>query len=141
MKYCQQINLPAVPDKFLLTEDQILRLELLSPDAWWQEGYGSFLANQEVHDFLQPFFPKSISVRYQLITKDIPFHTDGCKHPFKYNYVYKTGGQKVKTIWKSKDLFIVDCEPNTWYKLNIKVPHMVKDVETARCTITVKEDI
>lgn len=139
--YCEQVDLPVMPDEFLLSEDQILHLQRLSPDSWWQQGYGSFYAGQEIHDFLQPYFQRLIAVRYQLITKDRPFHIDACKQTFKYNYVYKTGGQDVKTIWDPSSPFTVVCEINNWYKLNVAELHCVKGITSSRCSITVKEEV
>ena len=149
--YCEKISeLPQVPDQYLLTEDQIINLDRLSPDTWWAEGYGSFMANNELTDFIQPYFSKPIAVRYQLITKDRPFHIDTCAQTYKYNYVYKTGGSNVKTIWRKSiypsthlldDDIVTTCDNRCWYKLNVKLSHCVIDIETARCSITVKEDL
>lgn len=141
ISYCDTIDLPAIPEKFLLSKNQICDLIRLSPDFWWDEGYGSFLADQELHDFIQPFFEKPVAVRYQLITEDRPFHIDACEQTFKYNYVYQTGGDTVKTIWNPDNEFAVTCKQNTWYRLNVKVLHCVKGIVSPRCSITVKEEI
>ena len=142
MNYCEEVDIPVVPDELRLTYDQILELQRLSPDQWWTEGYGSFLAGPELHEFLQPIFQKPITVRYQIISQDRPYHIDACVQTFKYNFVYETGGDEVKTIWQTGlKPFEITCKKNTWYKLNVKVPHCVKDVESQRLSITIKEDL
>lgn len=149
--YCEKISeLPQIPDQYLLTEDQIKNLERLSPNEWWTKGYGSFMATNELTDFIKPHFSRPIAVRYQLITQDRPFHIDACIQTYKYNYVYETGGTKVKTIWRTyndlnthpiDDDIVTTCEGSCWYKLNVKLLHCVVGIETARCSITVKEDL
>ena len=146
---CDEVDIPVVPDEFRLTYDQILELQRLSPDEWWTEGYGSFPAGPELHEFLQPSFEKPIAVRYQLISKDRPYHIDACVQTYKYNFVYETGGPEVKTIWQTHrafsqppyDPFEITCKQNTWYRLNVKVSHCVKDIESPRLSITIKEDL
>lgn len=146
---CEEVYITAIPDEFRLTYEQIIGLQRLSPDEWWTEGYGSFLAGPELHEFLQPYFQKPIGVRYQVISRDRPYHIDACIQTFKYNFVYETGGNEVKTIWQTHRAggqspfvpFEITCKQNTWYKLNVKVSHCVKDIESARLSITIKEDL
>ena len=149
MSYCEEVDIPVVPKEFRLTYDQIIELQRLSPDEWWAEGYGSFLAGPELHEFLQPSFQKPIAVRYQVISRDRPYQIDACVQTFKYNFVYETGGTEVKTIWQTHrvkeqppyDPFEITCKPNIWYKLNVKISHCVKDIESPRLSITIKEDL
>lgn len=137
--YCKEINfLPTVPDKFLLNAVDIRKLPCLTPQLL-THGYGNYLANNEIHDFLQPYFKNPIKVRYQLILSDRPYHTDICKEDEKYNYIYKTGGDEVLTTWKDMfDTYSIICKPNVWYNLKIKISHKVTGISTPRCSITIK---
>lgn len=140
---CEEVDIPVVPEEFRLSYDEVLELQRLTPDKWWDQGYGSFLAGPDLHEFLQPAFEMPIAVRYQLMSRDRPYQIDACEQTF--NFVYETGGPEVKTIWQTHrwkeeppfDPFEIICKPNTWYRLNVKVSHCVKDIESPRLSITI----
>lgn len=133
--------LPKIPEKFLLSSEEIQLLDNLTPQLW-DEGYGSFLASEELHSYLSNYFNKDIKVRYQLILSDRHYHTDICEQTHKYNYVYKSGGIVVNTVWcLPNNQVSVRCKEHVWYKLNVKIPHGVFGITSPRCSITIKEEI
>lgn len=129
------IDLPKVPESFLLTEEEIRELHCTHSQILL--GYSSWQPNNEAEmiAYYSKYFDSDISIRYQIITKDLPSHQDACKQDWKMNYVYKTGGDAVITSWEQTDLH---CDPHVWYKLNVRQAHRVSGVESTRLSITLK---
>lgn len=110
----------------------------------YEDTYASRSANQDLVDYLQQFFDSPIKVRYQIIKKELPVHTDGTHQATKLNYMVDTGGDVKTRWWSSVDdpKHIIEeavQQPGNWYRLNIQVPHDITQPERPRISITVKQ--
>ena len=143
--YCKVIDhLPKVPQEFLLSAEDIQELMwCATPPELLDHGYGSFLVPDGLSLYLQEYFDHPVIVRYQVILNDHKLHIDTCEQTYKYNYVYITGGDQIITSWypENNQPVSLECVPETWYKLHVKVPHDAIGITKPRCSITIKGQI
>ena len=75
----------------------------------------------------------------QVITKDMPIHKDlGTES--KFNYIINSGGPNVITNYYNNDEELIEsccCDINTWYILNTKVKHDVKNIILGEARISI----
>ena len=139
--FYQEIDfIPTVPAELIMPLDKVEQAENLNfrkdPDI------GSYFLNDSLRDWIEPFFDFAVQSRYQILKKVLPIHADGFNTlTWKYIYVYETGGENVKTIWynsvmDNRTIKSVVLKKNTWYKINIKIPHTISSVSSPRCSIT-----
>lgn len=135
-----------IPEEFLIRDVSIIEsFENVFPDKRGAHIYGSYVAPDELQNYIQSFFSVPVLVRYQVIHSQLPVHIDVGVDKEKYNYIYETGGDNVETRWwSSKDndkelLHAMIVEPNHWVKFRVDIPHDISAVESTRLSITVRE--
>lgn len=139
-------HLPQIPDEIisLLTEENIRKIpnefSAIDGERYEIPWYSIHRCNEELTDFLAPYFPEKMKIRVQLITRELLIHKDqGRTHA--YNYVIKSGGN-VSTVWfddNKTEIERVIFPERAWYKLNVGVFHNVYDLTSTRIAITVNE--
>lgn len=105
------------------------------------ERYFLFRCNDDLRDYLKKEFPKTFSFGVQKILNGQKIHIDH-KRNTVYNFIIETGGSDVTTcFWSdlqgSELLKEVKIEPMRWHKLNVTIPHSVKNITAERIAITV----
>jgi len=79
---------------------------------------------------------------YQLIKNGIPIHID-VDREIIYNYLLKTGGDKVETVWydddKITETYRIQIPQHTWHSLDVSTNHTVLGITDTRIAITVHE--
>jgi len=135
-----EVDLPQLPDDILDSDPESILKRTCTFDRI-EYGYGSFEANPELYEFLQPYYKTPIIVRYQLVLNDLPKHTDFCDQDYKCNYIITPGGDNVITTWYKQDrvLAYTQFESQLWYKFNVTLEHDVINVKSPRVSVTVKE--
>ena len=145
INYCEEIkHLPVIPNEVLKDLKTIETYKDLFSIPNFSDTYCSYEANQELINFLENYFDSKIQVRYQVIKKALPIHIDKVKLSTKLNYLLDTGGDVKTRWWTSVDepremLFEYSQKVNTWYKLNIQIPHDISAPSNFRVSVTVKE--
>jgi hypothetical protein len=141
-------HLPHIPEEIasLLTEENIRKEhnQFIARDGERYEvpWYSIHKANLELTEFLKPYFPETMRISVQLITRELLIHKDKGRTT-AYNYVIKSGGN-VSTVWFDDDKNEIDrviFPEREWYKLDLSVFHNVYDVTSTRIAITVNEPV
>lgn len=161
MKHFELIDwLPEVPEEFLKTPEEVLcasqgvDIGSYKPD---DSDYSITVhdTDKELKDFLQPYFKQEISVRWQVITRDVQLHIDWGNSHGKYLYQLLSGGDFVETrFWsklpdekndggwidtKGRELVEIARPPlRKWCRLNVKEPHEVIGVESIRFGLLIR---
>ena len=140
--YYEEIDwLPEIPDQLILPLNEILQLENLFPVPEMIDTYASFKVQDNLSDFVNKYFDYEVNVKYQVIRKELPVHTDFGVGDVKFNYIVDTGGD-VTTRWWDEDhwniLHETICKERTWHKLRIDVPHDITPPSTPRITIVAR---
>lgn len=143
MIYCEEVNfLPHLPNDMI---DQLSEMETYDnvfPDPSVVDTYASYVVKDRLQEWSQSLFDYPVVARWQVSKKDLPVHTDFGIVGFKYHYVLNAGGKNVKTQFWDKDhrniIYDIVCKPNTWYNLNIDVPHNVVNITEPRIGITIR---
>ena len=80
------------------------------------------------------------NLRYQVVSADLPIHTDRCDEKWKYLYLYEVGGDQVITEWFDDDQVVesVNLQPLTWSKIDVQTPHSVRGIEHPRCFFVIR---
>jgi len=146
MRFYQEINfLPKVPNYFNLSLEEIEEFENVFPDKDYNHTFASYVAPQELSDFIQKHFTYSVITRYQVIKKNVPVHVDSGIgiEGIKYNYILQSGGSGVTTRWWDKGSITesVCIKERVWHSLQVNVPHDVTKVNGARISLTVKRTV
>lgn len=133
-------DLPKIPENLIDPLDKIELMVNAFPDKDYAHTYASYVVPSKLVEYLQPYFSYPIMVRYQVIKKDLEVHTDIGSDDYKLNYLLDLGGNEVVTKWWDNDEVVHQqlLETNTWYSLNVKVPHNVENVTSPRVSIVVR---
>lgn len=163
MEYYKEVNfLPDIPDKFFKPYQEILDNVQEKDIGAHLPDEGSYAitvhdADQELLEYLQPYFEGKIAVRWQIITRDLQLHIDWGKCERKFLYVYDQGGENVKTqFWSYRDddnlngdwiteddrdiKLEVQIPTKQWAQLNVKAPHKVINVDHVRYSLLIREN-
>lgn len=141
---CEEVDLPIIPDH--LIKDLTTIKTYKDHFNYTNNNYKSYSANEDLAEYLSKYFDNPITVRYQVISRELPVHVDEIVQDTKLNYIIDPGGD-VKTQWwttadETKELVEEHVlETGKWYRLNIKVPHSITSLSRERVSITVKENI
>lgn len=142
--YCEKVDLPLIPSHLIKSLDVIETYENLHPYPD-NPVYASRVVNPDLEEWIQSLFDHPVSVRYQIIKGILPVHVDHTPTDFKLNYIVADGGDNVYTRWwddaKNPTTIVQErhLDENTWYKLNVRLPHNVTEPESTRISITVLE--
>jgi hypothetical protein len=138
----EYLDLPTIPDEWLLSLDQIKQLPLYSPKELEEHNlyFLRQLNDNRIIDLLQPYFDFDITehIFYQYIGANLGIHTDfGRKTAI--NYIINTGGDKVVTKWFSgaEVIFQEIIPEKRWHKIVVSINHCVENVATDRYAITI----
>lgn len=158
-KYYEKVNLPTLPDKFITDIDTMTANGNICPTGNIKPSGDSIFAvyevNQEIYDIYQPLFDKEISIRWQIITSDLPIHYDWGTGSDKYLYLIDRGGDDVVTKFYTdyeKDdrsggsfeqgerelTFEVKEIEKSWFRLNVKQPHQVVNITRPRIALILR---
>ena len=145
---CEEVDLPPIPDHLIkdLTTIETYKDHFNHTNKDYKGTYSSYSANEDLVEYLSQYFDHPITVRYQVIRRELPVHIDKTVQDTKLNYIIDPAGD-VKTQWwttadETKELVEEHVlETGKWYKLNIKVPHSITSLLRERVSITVKENI
>ena len=104
------------------------------------ERYFLFKCNDILLDFLKEEFPKTFNFGVQKILDGQKIHID-YQRTIAYNFIIETGGIDVTTcFWSDLEgsslLKEIKIEPMQWHKLNVTIPHSVKNITSERIAIT-----
>ena len=97
MYYKEVDFLPEVPSLFHLSLKEIQEFENVFPHKDYDHTFASYVAPQELSDYIQEYFDYPVLTRYQVIRDKVPVHTDLGIVGVKYNYVFESGGNNVRT--------------------------------------------
>lgn len=147
-EYYNEIDwLPPIPNNLILSIEDIFKLKnsFKYPEVF--ERYATFQAQESLCNFVSSYFNYDVNVKYQVIRKELPIHTDsiksGAKGGVKYNYIVETGGDNVITRWWDKThknmLYEIKCPQKTWHELRIDIPHNVTTPSSPRLTIVARK--
>ena len=143
MYYYEEIDwLPEIPNDLIDDLNTINSRGNIFPIKDVEHIYASYLVSPDLKKFLQSYFDYPINARYQVIRQQLPVHVDVGDLPYKFNYLIDTGGE-VKTRWWSqiedpKNLeYGKYLKPNTWYKLNVAIPHDISSISRPRISVEV----
>ena len=146
MIYYEELTfLPKIEEQYLDSLETIETFENVFPDKEFAHTYASYSVPTELAELIQQYFDYPVLTRYQVIKKQLPIHTDVGIKGFKCNYLLTSGGESVKTRWWDKIetpnnvVYEMTCKLNTWYNLNIEIPHDISDVTGPRISITVRK--
>ena len=106
--------LPKIPEDLLIYDIEEIENFKIAYAAKLLD-YKSYDPPNKIYNFLRPYFPHSIQVRYQLIKEQLPIHVDHMhvinQRPFIFNYVLFSGGSNVNTRhWKLPDVLPIEEE-------------------------------
>ena len=143
----KQVNLPVIPNELIYSYEQVITL-----DPWvlkYEDGrvydtdfYKVYIANKELCDWIKSVFEEELEyIEYLVAYKPLPMHKD-LERTQAYNYVTETGGNNVQTEFYDFDrttlLSSTECNPGTWYFLNVSYPHrVVGELTSPRVIISV----
>lgn len=136
-------NLPVISNELISSLEEIETFKNYFSGKNFSNRYASYEAPNELCTFLRNFFDYPITVRYQVIKKQLPIHVD-INAKYKFNYLIKSGGNQVKTRWwddvKNPTTKLQECEMKEleWYYLKVDVPHDISEIESPRISITIK---
>lgn len=132
------LNLPSVPTHLILPIEEVLKLENIFGGE--TTNYTIHDVQQELKDFLQAIFPDKTKFRYQTLIDEIPVHIDRGRTT-AINYIIKSGGENVKTVWYKDDYTTptsdIILKPNQWHELQVDIYHNVTNLTERRFAITV----
>lgn len=138
----EYLDLPTIPDEWLLSLEQIKELPPYSPPHLERQNlyYLRQLKDQRIIKLLQPYFDFDIGehIFYQFIGAKLGIHTDfGRKTAI--NYIINTGGENVITKWFSgKEVIYQEIiEEKKWHKITVNVNHCVENITSDRYAITI----
>ncbi len=138
----EYLDLPTIPDEWLLSLDEIKQLPLYSPPNLEERNlyFLRQLKDQRIIDLLQPSFDFDIRehIFYQYIGANLGVHTDfGRKTAI--NYIINTGGDNVITKWFSgSDVIFEEIIPEKrWHKIMVNINHCVENITSDRYAITI----
>jgi len=142
MYYKEVDFLPEVPSLFDLSLKEIQEFENVFPHKDYDHTFASYVAPQELADYIQEYFDYPVLTRYQVIRDKVPVHTDLGIVGVKYNYVFESGGNNVRTrFWDMGQIVESVCvQEKVWHSLQIDVPHDVTKVDNARISLTVRHE-
>lgn len=132
--------LPTIPEYFILTEPDEIKSGV-SIHPYPSETYSSWTIagiTDELELFLQPYFKFEIQARYQILTGNIPIHSDVGRQ-FAYNYLL-VSDDNIATRWWDDDhnlLHSTVFKKRKWYWLDVKTLHDIEKVD-CRIAITLK---
>lgn len=138
----EYIDLPAIPDEWLLSLEEIKKLPSFSPIALETHNlyYLRKVTDERIINLLQPHldFDISNSLFYQYIGKQLGSHIDYGRKTV-INYIINTGGENVVTKWFSgTDVIFQDIiEEKRWHKITVDIPHSVDNIQTDRYMLTI----
>jgi hypothetical protein len=152
--------LPEIPEHFLTTPEHVLAfkkgVDIGSYKPNGEEDYAITVhdADQELVDFLQPYFEQKISVRWQVIVRDLQLHIDWGNSYGKFLYQIHAGGDDVKTNFWSKFpgeeaadwlstegrtlVKTIQTPLNKWCRINVKEPHEVTGITGKRFALLIR---
>jgi len=140
--YCiKKDNLPTIPSNLLHSLDEIQTFPLCFASR--DKSYASYQVPNSLHDFLSGFFDHLITPRYQVISQQLPIHTDNKPIANKIVYLIKAGGYNVKTRWwddvvnPNTKLHEYEMQELQWYHLVVNVPHDTSEISSPRIAIQV----
>jgi hypothetical protein len=146
MKYYEIVDfIPNVPNNLIKSLEEIESYENTFPYKDHTHTFASYIANDDLTDWVQSFFTKKMLVRYQVIKQKLIIHTDIGITGIKYNYLLETGGEAVKTrFWDSVEnpseiLFETVSKKHQWHYLDIGIPHDITEVTSPRISIVARE--
>jgi len=145
--YKENIDLPDLPEDLLIPISEIQKLECETPDI--ADVFGVYVPNPEQlkifnryaeNNDLKKIFGGIPNLRYQVVSADLPIHTDRCDEKWKYLYLYEVGGDQVITEWFDDDQVVesVNLQPLTWSKIDVQTPHRVRGIEHPRCFFVIR---
>lgn len=138
--YFRYADLPHPP--FIESYDQITNYRNYWHTPEYSDTYASYGTDPAIVDFYQDYFDKDITVRYQVIKKALPRHTDWDLPLWKYNYLITTGGDVKTQFWSDMDndniVFEIQTPVNTWHELNVGEPHSVTAPTFPRISLVIR---
>lgn len=135
--------LPTIPTNLYITDVNELykKPNIFDPERradWW---YFTTFVDEDLHNFLQPYFDFPIEVYYQLSGRQLTPHIDQGR-TFCYNYTLLPGGPDVKTRWYDQKMenviYQVTAPLQTWHRLQVDVPHDISEIESHRLSLTIQ---
>ena len=110
---------------------------------------------QDVLDLLHPYIDFEASIRWQVVSDDLPVHYDTGRSSVKYWDVIEKGGSNVTTtFWSQKGddpydggtvdqddrsvILRIDEDIKQWHVIDVKTPHNVTGIETVRYALIIR---
>lgn len=143
--------LPDVPNKLIPDVSTFIQ----NPTVSFGQVFKVFDVDPVVTNYLQPFIKFKASIRWQIVSGDLPIHYDTGSSSEKYIYLIDKGGRDVyTTFWSTKDndpleggiieqedrriVMKISEEINQWHLLNVKKPHSVTGIEGIRYALIIR---
>lgn len=129
----EEVNLPPIPSELILTYNEILKQPIWTTHT--REGkvyevdwYKVYVANESLQEWIRQQFDDQIEcIEYIIAYRALDLHRD-MERTRAFNYVIQTGGNMVTEVVdynKETVLASAECKLNTWYLLNVDLPHRV----------------
>ena len=132
-------TLPEIPQSVLLSLDEVEKLDNVFYGKATKDAYALYPANQDLIDYLQPYFDFKCIVMYQVIRKDLKPHIDkGLRNDYKYNYLINSGDALTHWWQDEKIIHTEKCLEHIWYSINVGIKHSVSNIVSPRLSIIVK---
>jgi len=137
----EELTLPQIPEELILQDPNIVRER--RPNIWKEVPttvYTQHTVNNELVEFLQPYFDFELKIRYQVLEHNVPIHKD-IGRVAAINYLLFAGGDNVVTRWYEDDKETVKFEKqiplHTWHKIDTTVYHGIHGIEDKRLALTI----
>lgn len=148
--YCiKEVDFIGIPPKSVISSyDEVLTL-IDSFDHRREESrkvYAMYEPTERLQEWANSQFDYPVVASYQLLLKDLPFHSDrggedqdGNPATIRWNYLLTTGG--ARTLWRDENEEILcdfACQAGIWYQLDIVTQHCVVGVTSPRLSISIR---
>lgn len=129
----EEVNFPLIPSELILTYNEILKQPIWTTHT--REGkvyevdwYKVYVANESLQEWIRKQFNDQIEcIEYIIAYRALDLHRD-MERTRAYNYVIQSGGSMTTEFLDYDRATVLDskeCELNTWYLLNVDLPHRV----------------
>lgn len=137
----KELDLPKIPSELVFHDPNIVRER--QPNIWKEVPttvYTQHTVNQDLIDFLQPYFDQELKIRYQVLEHRVPIHKD-IGRVAAINYILDAGGDNVVTRWYEDDKQTVKFEKqipiHVWHRIDTTVYHGIHGIQDKRLALTI----